>query len=87
LQHPNVLPYISGRPYPLSSPLHAYAKTPDVGAAAVDQLTESERRLTIAIVGLGPVGLVGSIISDCSAQRLIKRVVCSGGSSASAGPL
>lgn len=58
LQHPNVLTFISGKPFPLSSPLHGYSSTTIKAAANTDQLTDAEKRLTIAIVGLGPVGLV-----------------------------
>jgi len=57
LQHPNVLPYVSGRPYPLSSPLNAFGPVPGAAMALTDQLNKSEQRLYIAIVGLGPVGL------------------------------
>jgi hypothetical protein len=58
LQHPNVLPYLSGKPYLQSSPLHAFGPVPGTGLAQSEQLTDAEKRLTIGIIGLGPVGLV-----------------------------
>jgi len=57
LQHPNVLPYISGKPYPASSPLSTFSKAPILEVVDADLLSDVERRLTVAIVGLGPVGL------------------------------
>lgn len=57
LQHPNILPLISGRPYPLSSPLQSFAQVPGATISQLEQLTDAEKRLTIGIVGLGPVGL------------------------------
>lgn len=65
LQHPNVLPLLSGTPYPLS----AFANVPNAGKLVnvlkqVNQPspTEEDRVLTIAVIGLGPVGIVSTSV-------------------------
>ncbi|KZP26293.1 hypothetical protein FIBSPDRAFT_351234 [Athelia psychrophila] len=66
LNHPKVLPMVTGLPYPASS----------IGTDAVvaSALTSEDTTLTIAVIGLGPVGLVSLI----SARRRIDsdRIQC-----------
>ena len=50
LNHPKVLPMVTGLPYPASSL--------GTEAVATSKLTGEDQALTIAVIGLGPVGLV-----------------------------
>jgi hypothetical protein len=51
LNHPKVLPMVRGMPYPLSL-------GPSTSVAIESHLREDDTRLTIAVLGLGPVGMV-----------------------------
>jgi hypothetical protein len=72
LSHPKVLPMIRGLPYPLSSNLEGVS-----GLATTNEygLKEADTKLTIAVLGLGPVGMVSSsnispianfVMTDCT---------------------
>jgi len=58
LSHPKVLPMIRGLPYPLSSNLEGVS-----GLATTNEygLKEADTKLTIAVLGLGPVGMCACI--------------------------
>lgn len=55
LQHPNILPVFKSKPFPVS--LYEGNQEASVGANIIP-LTDVDKHLAIAIIGLGPVGLV-----------------------------
>jgi hypothetical protein len=58
LQHPKILPILTNKPYPaLNSDI--YESTTGLSLQPAS-MKEDDRLLTVAIIGLGPVGLVGS---------------------------
>lgn len=60
LNHPKVLPIATGIPYPLSS-VQGIDKYQNAGG----KLGAEDTILTIAVIGLGPVGLVGTLFKVC----------------------
>ena len=64
LQHPKILPIITGQQFPLAS-LSGIPGTESITKPLFDapslQMVEDDRVLTLAIVGLGPVGIVSPI--------------------------
>lgn len=55
LQHPKLAPIVNGSPYPYNSFVPNSSTLPRFGGLAAEDHT-----LTIAVVGLGPVGIVSS---------------------------
>lgn len=55
LQHPNILPIFRSKPFPVS--LYEENQEASVGANIIP-LSDDDKHLTLAIIGLGPVGLV-----------------------------
>lgn len=65
VNHPKVAPVITGRPWPL-----CFAK--DSGPGNEVEFTQSDRILTVAIIGLGPVGICATVsMLDALATRKI----------------
>jgi len=65
INHPKVAPVITGRPWPL-----CFSK--DMGPGNEVEFTESDRILTVAIIGLGPVGVCATVsMLDVLATRKI----------------
>lgn len=63
LSHPKVQPVLTGKPWPLS--LHPNSATTDSAP-----LTQEDIRLTVAIIGLGPVGICTAVsLLDMLAAR------------------
>lgn len=57
LNHPKVLPVITGRPYPLS-----FFPPGNIDlSSTLAPLEESDKILTLAVIGLGPVGVCASV--------------------------
>ncbi|GJJ14830.1 hypothetical protein Clacol_009098 [Clathrus columnatus] len=54
LQHPNILPALKSKPFPVS--LYEGNQKAAVGANIIP-LTDVDKQLTLAVIGLGPVGL------------------------------
>lgn len=71
LNHPKVAPVITGRPWPL-----CFSQT-DLGPGNEVNFTAEDRMLTIAVIGLGPVGIcsVISILDALSTRDLPFRVI------------
>ncbi|KAF7975330.1 hypothetical protein HWV62_9765 [Athelia sp. TMB] len=63
LNHPKVLPMVTGLPYPASSL--------GTETAATSKLTGEDQVLTIAVIGLGPVGLSGAKDVQCACVSLL----------------
>jgi hypothetical protein len=64
LQHPNIQPLLTSTPFPVSSFTRGGASENRPMTLLTDSLpplTEEDKRLTIAIIGLGPVGLVNAL--------------------------
>ncbi|OSC97355.1 hypothetical protein PYCCODRAFT_1419555 [Trametes coccinea BRFM310] len=78
LQHPKIAPMLTAKPYPLGG--HFPAQTSSQGQAAA-ALQSEDRILTIAVVGLGPVGICATIslldilASLESSQGLVYQVI------------
>ncbi|KAL7277443.1 hypothetical protein ACG7TL_009305 [Trametes sanguinea] len=78
LQHPKLAPMLTAKPYPFGS--HFLARTSSQGQAAA-ALQSEDRILTIAVVGLGPVGICATIslldvlASLESSQGLVYQVI------------
>ncbi|KAF8518071.1 chaperonin 10-like protein [Gautieria morchelliformis] len=75
LQHPNILPILNSKPFPTSS--FAQGSTIEQSSTALltedlPPLTDADKRLTIAIIGLGPVGLcaVVSLLDQLASKGL-----------------
>lgn len=80
IQHPNILPIIKGERFPLASidvlsglgTEDADAGGENLKARLLDpmwpSMQQSDRVLVIAVVGLGPVGIVRSPFFSCSAH-------------------
>lgn len=65
INHPKVAPVITGRPWPLCF-------STDSGPGNEVEFTESDRILTVAIIGLGPVGVCATVsMLDVLATRKI----------------
>lgn len=62
VQHPNLAYAFGGKPFP-TTPTTLGAVTIDTSIAGV---REEDRKLTLAVVGLGPVGLVSICTSRCA---------------------
>lgn len=64
INHPKVQPAITGRPWPLCF-------SPEISATGNEvQLTTEDKMLTLAIIGLGPVGICASVsLLDVLATR------------------
>lgn len=72
LNHPNVLPMVTGLPYPLSS------KLGDGLSSHLNQnLDAADCLLTIGVIGLGPVGICAcvSLLEMLSSQKLAFKMV------------
>jgi hypothetical protein len=63
LQHPNILPIVNSKPF-LTSSLAQESATELSSVTLLTEglppLTDADKRLTIAVIGLGPVGLVSA---------------------------
>ena len=63
LQHPNILPILNSKPFPTSSFTQGSATEQSSVTLLTDDLpplTDADKKLTIAVIGLGPVGLVST---------------------------
>lgn len=68
LQHPNILPVINSQPFPVASFVGATESEKSSMHLLTDglpPLTEKDKQLTIAVIGLGPVGLVRHLAYTC----------------------
>ncbi|KAF8195486.1 chaperonin 10-like protein [Pholiota molesta] len=71
LNHPKVAPVITGKPWPLCF------NDVDVGMGNAVEFTPEDKVLTIAIIGLGPVGICAavSILDALSTRKLAFKIV------------
>ena len=72
LNHPKILPMVTGLPYPLSSKLgDGLSSHPTQNLDSIDTL------LTIGVIGLGPVGVCAcvSLLEMLSSQKLAFKIV------------
>lgn len=71
LNHPKVLPIITGKPWPLCFSASAAAKDNEVSFTAEDRI------FTLAIIGLGPVGVCASVsmLDALSTRELPFRII------------
>ena len=72
LNHPKVLPMVTGLPYPLSSKLGD-----GLSAHLTQKLSAADSLLTIGVIGLGPVGICAcvSLLEMLSSQKLAFQIV------------
>ncbi|KAI0784577.1 alcohol dehydrogenase [Abortiporus biennis] len=76
LQHPKVAPFLTGRPFPFNATF-----VPEIHESTKPgNLHSSDRKLSIAIVGLGPVGLCATValldmLSDLNVSTGLKAQV------------
>lgn len=87
LQHANLLPILKSRPYPWSSGLFSDDAKSDLLATTHSwlPLTYEDSVLTFAVVGLGPVGLVRSLMLHSPITLILLPSVCSGSAYTHAG--
>jgi len=57
LQHPNILPILNSKPFPVASSGGTENSSTALLTEGLPPLTEQDKRLTLAVIGLGPVGL------------------------------
>lgn len=72
LNHPKVLPMVTGLPYPLSS-----TQGEDHSSHPIQNFDAVDRLLTIGVIGLGPVGICAcvSLLEMLSSRKLAFRIV------------
>lgn len=72
LNHPKVLPMVTGLPYPLSS-----TQGEDHSSHPIQKFDAADRLLTIGVIGLGPVGICAcvSLLEMLSSRKLAFRIV------------
>lgn len=80
LYHPNILPILNSKPFPTSSFAQGSFSEQLSVTLLTDDLTplgNSDKRLTIAVIGLGPVGLVSTCYVEFSLLALsLGHAVC-----------
>lgn len=79
LQHPNILPVINSKPFPIASFIASESEKSSATLLTdnLPPLTNRDKQLTLAIIGLGPVGLVsGSSLGRYSNKFIRLFLVC-----------